>query len=755
MHAAISDPGKGSVIMSTIDYKNKQALSPYLSPAAAWSLALGTSIGWGSLVVTGSTYLAEAGPMGSVLGMVIGAVIMIVISRNYYYMMTCIPEAGGAYAYSRDTFGYDHGFLTAWFLALTYLAILWANVTSLPLFARYFIGDYFEFGYLYTIFEYKVYLGEILLSAAALVLAGILCMSLKKGIAYMMTGMVVLFCLGIIICFVLSLLRLDLPGSSAFSPAYVPDSSVLGQVIKIACISPWAFIGFESISHAAEEISFSRNKVFRILITAVIVTALLYIFVTLLSVTAYPPQYGSWLDYIRDRSNLSGIEGLPAFYAAHHYMGDGGVVILMAALLCLIITSLIGNTLALSRLFYSLARDRILPRRYGDLNQKGIPCKAIYLILTVSILIPFVGRTAIGWIVDVTTIGATIIYGFVSACAWKTADFRGDKLERATGLTGLILMIAFGAYILVPNLFTTGSLETETYFLFVIWAILGFFYFRLILRKDKERKFGYSIVVWIGLLSLVLFIALVWMSQNNMNTTTKAMSEINEYYHSLGVGQKADDIIMRELAVVRSTNARSIIVVISLMGLSLTVLLNNYSLMSKRARESEMELGSIREMANRDPLTGVKSKHAYAEQELQLNRAIKEGNQDEFGLLVCDVNGLKHVNDTLGHKAGDEYIKSAGRLICEIYLHSPVFRIGGDEFVVLLEGRDHENRTSLLKDLNLRVEENIDRDQVVVAAGMAEYESGHDESLQEVFERADRLMYERKQQLKGMGARTR
>ena len=742
--------------MVTMDSNiNKQGLSPYLSPAAAWALALGTSIGWGSLVVTGSTYLAQAGPMGSVLGMVIGTIIMLVISRNYYYMMSCIPEAGGAYAYSRDTFGYDHGFLTAWFLALTYLAILWANVTSLPLFARYFIGNYFEFGYMYTLFGYRVYFGEFLLSAAALALAGLACIFLKKCLAYMMIGMAAIICLGIAICFVVAMLRLDIPAASAFSPAYVPDDSALAQIVRIACISPWAFIGFENISHATEEFSFHRKKAFRILVAAVIVASLLYIFVTLLSVTAYPPQYNNWLEYIHDRGNLSGIEGLPAFYAARHYMGNGGVTLLMAVLLCLILTSLIGNILALSRLFYSLARDRILPARCADLNKKGIPGKAVYMILAISILIPFVGRTAIGWIVDVTTIGATIIYGFVSACAWKTADFRGDKVEKTTGLAGLIFMIAFGAYILVPNLFTSGSIETETYFLFVIWAILGFFYFRLILRRDEEGKFGYSIIVWIGLLSLVLFVALVWMSQNNMNAATKAMDEINKYYHSLGVSTGADDIIMKELAVVRSTNAKSILVVISLMGLSLAVLLNNYSLMSRRARESEKELGSVREMANKDPLTGVKSKHAYAEQELYLNRAIKEGKQEFFGLLICDVNGLKHINDTLGHKAGDEYIKSAGRLICEIYMHSPVFRIGGDEFVVLLEGRDLENRYGLLDRLNRQVEDNISLNQVVIASGMAEFDPDHDESLHQVFERADRLMYDRKQELKGMGARTR
>ncbi|MBQ9358964.1 MAG: APC family permease [Abditibacteriota bacterium] len=87
-------------------------LTPNLSPLGAWAFSIGTSIGWGSLVV----------------------------SRNYYYMMRCFPSAGGAYVYARECFGHDHGFLVSWFLALTYLAVLWANATALPLFGRFFMG---------------------------------------------------------------------------------------------------------------------------------------------------------------------------------------------------------------------------------------------------------------------------------------------------------------------------------------------------------------------------------------------------------------------------------------------------------------------------------------------------------------------------------------------------------------------------------------------------------------------------------------
>ena len=180
-----------------MEANHPQRLGQSISPASAWAFAIGTSIGWGSLVVTNNTYLAQAGILGSVIGMVLGAVAMLLISVNYAYMMKGYPEAGGAYAYAKELFGYDRGFLTAWFLALTYLAILWTNATSLPLFARYFLGDLFRFGRLYRLFGYDVYLGEALLTAAALGLTALVCARWKKAVAVFMLALAALFCLGI------------------------------------------------------------------------------------------------------------------------------------------------------------------------------------------------------------------------------------------------------------------------------------------------------------------------------------------------------------------------------------------------------------------------------------------------------------------------------------------------------------------------------------------------------------------------------
>ena len=726
-----------------------RSLNPYLTPAGAWAIALGTSIGWGSLVITSSTYLSQAGPLGSTLGMVIGAVIMLIISRNYYYMMNCFPDAGGAYAYARDSYGYDHGFLVAWFMTLTYLAMLWANATALPLFARYFFGTVFEFGKLYTIFGYDVYLGEALLTILAILLICFLCSAHRRTTAFILTVLVCLFTIGILICFAAAFLRLDRP----LSPAIVPERKMISQVIHIAVISPWAFIGFESISNATEEFSFRRSNLLRILVISIISTTALYICITLLSVTAYPPEYDSWLAYIRDVGNLGGIKGLPAFYAARHYLGDAGVWILTASLLALVITSLIGNILALSRLFYAMAKDHILPGRISVLNRHDVPGNAIVLIACISLVIPFLGRTAIGWIVDVTTMGATLIYGFVSACTFHIARVRNDRSDQFSGLIGLVVMIGFGLYLLVPNLFSAGSMASVSYFLFVVWAVLGFIYFRIILEKDQMKHFGNSTIVWIALLSLILFVSLVWMNQSIMSAASTSMDHLRSVYSASGITDSG--MIEAELTAIRFSSARSAVSVMVLFGIALGILLNNYSLISRRARESEAALGRIRDIANTDPLTGVKSKHAYTDFEEKGDQKISSGEADPFALVVCDVNGLKHVNDTYGHKAGDEYIRSASALICEIFQHSPVFRTGGDEFVVFLKGRDFEARQELMDELHDKSVSHIPSGEVVVAAGLSEYAKASDTAVHQVFERADARMYAEKQRLKDLGSLTR
>jgi diguanylate cyclase (GGDEF)-like protein len=110
------------------------------------------------------------------------------------------------------------------------------------------------------------------------------------------------------------------------------------------------------------------------------------------------------------------------------------------------------------------------------------------------------------------------------------------------------------------------------------------------------------------------------------------------------------------------------------------------------------------------------------------------------------VNGLKQVNDTLGHQAGDRFIKEACKIICDIFKRSPVFRIGGDEFVVIAKGDDYMNMDHLLDQVELMNRRNEPHGGIVIAAGMARSEGSKD--IQSIVKRADEKMYENKKWLK-------
>lgn len=177
---------------------------------------------------------------------------------------------------------------------------------------------------------------------------------------------------------------------------------------------------------------------------------------------------------------------------------------------------------------------------------------------------------------------------------------------------------------------------------------------------------------------------------------------------------------------------------------------SQYERTLQRKKKQEQELGSAMQLAYTDPLTGVKNKHSYLEAVERINKGLASGMITEFGVIVFDLNGLKHVNDTLGHEEGDKYIKKGCSLICSRFAHSPVFRIGGDEFVVILEGSDYSEREFLLSEFDRKAEQNQLIGKVVVATGLDIYDDDCDSSFSDVFERADKKMYERKCFLKSL-----
>lgn len=186
-----------------------------------------------------------------------------------------------------------------------------------------------------------------------------------------------------------------------------------------------------------------------------------------------------------------------------------------------------------------------------------------------------------------------------------------------------------------------------------------------------------------------------------------------------------------------------------------TILLWQLRLLSKGELEAEKETSkTFRNMATTDVLTGIRNKYAYSEKEAALNEHIRNKELEKLAVVVCDINGLKKVNDTKGHAAGDQLIKDACALICEYFKHGAVFRTGGDEFSVILLDKGCDTMDEVMAALNRKVEANIKENAVVVSVGSSVLRP-EDQQLSDVFERADQEMYRRKKELKAMGAHTR
>lgn len=159
----------------------------------------------------------------------------------------------------------------------------------------------------------------------------------------------------------------------------------------------------------------------------------------------------------------------------------------------------------------------------------------------------------------------------------------------------------------------------------------------------------------------------------------------------------------------------------------------------------------INELAYRDPLTGVKNKTAYLENSRRLEEEARI-RRVQYAVLVFDINGLKEVNDTRGHDFGDMLIIGACKIICGVFKRSPIYRIGGDEFVALLEGRDYEHYPELLDELQAEFDAyNADGRndlKISVARGIAIYSEETDLTYSDVFKRADNAMYHNKLEMK-------
>ena len=456
---------------------NNAVLQRKLNLLSAWSLAFGGIIGWGSFVMPGTTFLKKAGTFGTLVAMEIGAFIMLVISYAYGYMVKKIPLSGGEFVYAEHAFGRKHGFICAWFLGLCYINIIPMNATALCLVFKAIYGNIFQFGFHYTLAGYDIYLGELLLAITALILFAYIS---SKGVRFAgnVQIVMVIILLGGVLFVLGGALISPLTSSKNFQPLFYPDNrSALFQIISIVVVAPWAFVGFDTVPQLSEEANFSSSKTKIIMDTCIICGCFVYIALNLISVSVIPEGYSDWVGYVNDLDNLRGINSILTFSAAYKLLGKTGLFIIGASSLCAMTTGMLCFYVAASRLLYSMARDKLIPDWFGILNKNSVPFNAVIFCMAVSILAPFAGRNALGWTVDMSSIGGAIGFGYTSLAAFKYSWLEKRKDIAIFGMLGFIFSVIFALLLLIPVPGLDSSLSKASYILLIVWIFIGAVFF--------------------------------------------------------------------------------------------------------------------------------------------------------------------------------------------------------------------------------------------------------------------------------------
>ena len=444
-----------------------------MRPIDVWGLALGAIIGWGCFVLPGNAFLPKAGPLGTAAGMLIGALLIVVISLSYGYLIRKFPVSGGEFIYTKEAIGKRNAFVCGWGMILAYWSLIPLNATALALISRYLFPGVIQWGLLYQVAGWDVYAGEVILASAFIIIMAIINIRGIKQAAWLQTAIA----LTLVGC--ICLLTFYIMGTcdwSNLAPGFPDGRRWWTGVFSIVAMAPWAFIGFDCIPQSAEEYNFSHKKSTGIMVSAILVAAILYIAVCSLTASGLEP----WQELLAQRSNW------PTGYVVRNTVGLVGLVILGIAMFCAVVSGMNAFYISTSRLMYAMAVEGSLPKWFGRISPKfGTPANAIIFTMFASLFAPWFGREILLWIVDMTSVGAAIVFAYTTASAAIIAKRQGHRGQVWLGVLGCLISIFFLALLLVPGM--PGYLSFQSRVVLVAWIIIGLLFY-LNIRKTYVGK---------------------------------------------------------------------------------------------------------------------------------------------------------------------------------------------------------------------------------------------------------------------------
>lgn len=441
-----------------------------LKPSWVFAMAVGSAVGWGAFILP-FEWIDTGGVFGALTGFLIGGAMIAVIGLSYGAVIKALPVTGGGLAFALASLGRTHGFIAGWALTLGYAGIVALNASAVALVFRVTIPNFIMQGKLYRIANWDIYLPEVIIASLFLIIfAYINIRGVELSGKFQFTA-VLLMLIAVALLFIAGIFRLLTDDGLVLPPAYATNSTAIAGILAIVAITPWAYIGFDTIPQLAGEFNFSPRKALSLLIWGI--SAATAIYMAMISTTA--------ITVSSDREAYANSSWPPAA-AIQEVFGPLGLILMVTAVSMGVLTGLNGFYASASRVIFTMGRARMLPRLFSNLHPKyKTPVAGIVATTLLCLVTPWFGRAALSWVVDMTSAGITIAYFYTCYCCYKIGStgyvfgmkerFPRNKLQLTYGLAGCVLSVGFLALLLIPS--SPGALGTESLIALTVWCVAG------------------------------------------------------------------------------------------------------------------------------------------------------------------------------------------------------------------------------------------------------------------------------------------
>lgn len=463
---------------------SKSGFKKVMSATDILVIAFGAMIGWGWVVSSGR-WIQNAGTIGTVIGFVIGGIMIYFVGMTYAELTPAMPKVGGEHVFSHKAFGPTGSFICTWALILSYIGVVCFEAVSLPTIMQYIFPSFAK-GYMYTIAGSDVYAtGVVLASVFTISIIVINILGIKAASILQTILTITIAAVGIIL-----VVASALNGSVENLDGQVITGEGIGSIksiLSVAVVAPFFLFGFDVIPQVAEEINIPLKKIARILLLSIICAVVFY------GLVVFAVGYALDSEEISKAMEGSGLVTATAMEKVFNSSVMAKVLIIGG--LCGVITSWNSFLIGGSRAIFSMAESKMIPGRFSKLHSKHkTPVNALLLIGVLSLAAPFFGRTMLVWISDAASFACCLAYCVVSMSFLmlrkKAPDLHRPykvKHYKFVGITAVILSGLMVLLYLIPN--SGCTMTKEEWVIVGGWSLLGLAFY-IICKKHYKTSFG-------------------------------------------------------------------------------------------------------------------------------------------------------------------------------------------------------------------------------------------------------------------------